>query len=155
MARRDHQTFEISAATGQGVPALLNAVGALLREVGEQERAAKAKADKPQERRRYTLEDADERAWRVVRQARHRFEVTGVAIERFTKMTNFDLEEGVERFQKALEASGISKELVRQGIEPGDVVHLAGHELIWDESSILEPENRRRSALERKLARKR
>ena len=155
MAERGHETFEISAATGEGVPALLNAVGALLRDVAERAREAKAKAEKPQERRRYTLEDADERAWQVIRQSAHHFAVTGVSIERFTKMTNFDLEEGVQRFQRALEASGIAAELERQGIEPGDVVHLAGRELIWDETSMLEPEKRRRSAAERKLARKR
>jgi GTP-binding protein len=64
-------------------------------------------------------------------------------------MTNFDLDDAVDRFQRVLEASGISGELERQGIEAGDVVHLAGHELAWGEQEELEQPSRR-TAAERK-----
>jgi GTP-binding protein len=77
--------------------------------------------------------------------------VTGAAIERLTKMTNWDLPDAVDRFQRVLEASGISAELERQGIEAGDTVHIAGQELTWGELEALElPEKRRRTAAERR-----
>jgi GTP-binding protein len=155
MSRRKLPTFEISAATGEGVQALMNAVSTRLREIElEQREAVKQQAA---ERRTYTLADADDKAWQVERLSRHHFRVLGIGIERFTKMTNFDLDEGGERFQKVLESSGISSELMRQGIQPGDLVHIADHELVWGEMEDLSvaPEHRRRTAAERKLARKR
>jgi GTP-binding protein len=153
MTRRKLPTFPISAATGEGVPALMNAVAAALREIELTAREAQKQA----ERKTYTLEDADERAWSVERLSRHHFQISGIGIERFTKMTNFDLDEGGERFQKVLASSGISAELVRQGIQPRDVVHVAGKELVWGETEALgvDPEKKRRTAAERKLARKR
>lgn len=135
LASEDRSVFAISAATGQGVPELMQAVAARLREVADRERE-EAKPDEP---RRYTIAAVDERAWEVRRRSAHHFEVTGVGIERFTRMTNFATEAGVERFQDVLESSGISGELTRQGIQPRDVVHIAGHELVWGEADDLEP----------------
>jgi GTP-binding protein len=154
MARRKLPTFAISAATGEGVVPLMNAVASSIREIATDAKEAKRKA---QEHRTYTLADVDERAWLIARLSQHRFQVSGVAIERFTKMTNFDLQEGGERFQKVLDAVGISAELSRQGIEPGDVVVVAGKELVWGDAEELkvDPAHRRRTANERKLARKR
>jgi hypothetical protein len=70
-------------------------------------------------------------------------------------MTNFDLIEGVARFQKILEASGIAKELTRRGVQVGDRVMIADRELIWGDLEELEPAGpRRRTARERYLGRK-
>ncbi len=129
-ARKDgHQVFRISGATGEGVPDLLNAIGAELRELREIEK----RPEKPQERRRYTLQDVDERVFNVARLSENEFKVTGVAIERLTKMTNFNLDDAVTRYQRVLERSGISAELERQKIQRGDTVIIAGHELTWGE----------------------
>jgi GTPase len=128
-----YRTFPISAATGSGVGPLLNAVAELVRE------AERAEAERPKaERRRYTIDNVDERAWQIQRLSDHDFAVTGAGIERFTKMTDFDNDESVERYQRVLERSGISQELERLGVEPGDVVHIAGRELIWGEEYELE-----------------
>jgi GTPase len=132
---RDYTVYPISAVTGEGVPELLQAVAALLREVQQQE----IETEKPQDRRRYTLENVDERAWSADRLSRHHFVVTGIGIERFTRMTDFSREEAVERFQRLLESSGISDELGRLGIEPGDVVHIANIELVWGDQEDLQP----------------
>ncbi len=64
--------------------------------------------------------------------------MTGIGIERLTKMTDFANDEAVERFQRVLESSGISEELTRQGVQAGDVVHIAGRELVWGEQDELE-----------------
>jgi GTP-binding protein len=154
MSRRRLPTFEISAATGEGVQGLMNAVSTSLREIEQQRRDEKKRIA---EHRTYTLADADDRSWRAERLSGHHFRITGTGIERFTKMTNFDLDEATNRFQKVLETSGISAELKRLGIEPGDVVHIADFELVWGELEELGvmPEPRRRTAAERKLARRR
>ena len=137
LEERGYAVFPISAVTGDGVPALMQAVATSLREIQEHEEAA----EKPQERRRYTLQNVDERAWEARRMSRHHFEVTGVGIERFTRMTDFAREEGVERFQRLLESSGISAELERLGVEEGDLVHIAEHELVWgDQDQPQQPE---------------
>ena len=132
---RGYSVFPISAVTGEGVQELLQAVAAVLREVQQHE----AEIEKPQERRRYTLENVDERAWNVDRLSRHHFAVTGIGIERFTRMTDFSRDEAVERFQRLLESSGISKELERLGVEAGDVVHIADFELVWGDQEELVP----------------
>jgi GTP-binding protein len=144
-----YSVFPISAATGEGVQPLLQAVATRLRTIQEEE----IEAEKPQERRRYTLENVDERAWSVERSSRHHFAVTGVGVERFTRMTDFSRDEAVERFQRLLESSGISAELERQGVEPGDIVHIAELELVWGEESELQPtQPGRRTKRERQRA---
>ncbi len=155
MARRALPVFSISAATGEGVGELLNAIAAELRAV---DLRAREKAQRlPDEPKVYTLADADDRAWQVERLSRHHFAITGSGIERFTRMTNFELIEGAERFQRLLERSGIAHELQRQGVEAGDVVHLADRELVWGEFDVLAPPEKptRRTAAERKAAKKR
>jgi GTP-binding protein len=122
-----YEVFDISAATGEGVPALLNATAAALREMAER----KEPVEKPQERRRYTLANTDERAYTVTRRSRHHFDVAGVGIERLTKMTNFSQDEAVRRFQRVLETSGIEAELEKLGVQPGDTVHIGEFDLVW------------------------
>ncbi|MCC6791437.1 MAG: GTPase ObgE [Thermomicrobiales bacterium] len=155
MSRRKLPTFQISAATGEGVAALMNAIAAELRDVEvRRKETLKAAAS---ERKTYTMADADEQAWEVDRESAHHFRVKGIGVERFTRMTNFNFDEGADRFQRMLKSSGINNELMRQGVQPGDIVHIADVDLVWGEAEELgvEPEKRRRTAAERKSARKR
>jgi Obg family GTPase CgtA-like protein len=128
------------------VPALLEATDVMVREARE----AAVQEQKPQERRRYTLDEADERAFKIERAEDNIFTVTGVAIERLTRMTNFDQMDSVERYQRVLDRSGISDELEKQGVEPGDTVIIAGHELTWGEEFELPELPNRRTAKERR-----
>lgn len=133
LSAEGYKVFEISAATGEGVPDLFNAVGSELRELAiREDEERKYHAEKPT-RRVYTIGNIDERAWDVVRTGEDSFQVTGVGIERFTRMTNFDQWEAAERFQRVLDRSGISAELKRQGVQTGDTVQIATHELVWGE----------------------
>ena len=146
---RGYQVFPISGVSGDGVPTLMQATASMLREL--EQRAAEEV--KPQERRRYTLSPQDEQAWEVTRISQHHFDISGIGIERFTKMTNFGSEEAVERFQRRLEATGISTELTRQGIEDGDVVHIGSFELIWGEQPETgEPDRKSRRTARQRLA---
>lgn len=123
--------FEISAATGEGVPELNNQIAAELRTIQVEEAEARKRSEATPKRRVYTIGNVDERAWDVQRTGEDTFLVTGVGIERFTAMTNFDLWEAAERYQRVLEGSGISAELTRQGVQQGDIVTIGTHELDW------------------------
>jgi GTP-binding protein len=146
------RVHEISAATGQGTDDLMNAVAEELREIVEREAETKRRSDEAPKRRVYTLGDVDERAWTVERLSRHHFRVTGVGIERFTRMTNFGVADSVERYQRVLEGSGITAELERQGIGEGDIVHIAEFEMPWgeqdEEGNLISADAFTRAALE-------
>jgi GTPase len=131
LAQDGRKVLEISAATGEGVTELFNEVASELREIEIAAAEQKRKdAEKPK-RRVYTIGNVDQRAWDVTRTGEDSFEVTGIGIERFTRMTNFDQWEATDRFQRVLDRSGISAELTRQGIQPGDTVSIANHDLVW------------------------
>ena len=133
LAESGHKVFEISAATGQGVSELFNQAGEELREMARTAAEQKRKAEEKPKRRVYTLGNVDSRAWDVVRTGEDTFLVTGIGIERFTRMTNFDQWEATDRYQRVLDRSGITAELTRQGVQEGDTVSIANHELIWGE----------------------
>lgn len=127
------KVFEVSAATHQGTEALMNAIATILRELAESE---PLNLTKPQQRRVYTLEGFDERLWDVNRVGSNKYLVTGIGIERLTRMTNFDLEDSVTRFQQVLKSSGIQKELEKLGVQDGDTVTIAGYDLHWGDQDL-------------------
>lgn len=68
-----------------------------------------------------------------IEQEEDRWRVTGIRIERAAAMTNWDYYEAQMRFQRILEAMGISKALEAAGIEDGEVVVIGDTELVWGE----------------------
>ena len=153
LAADEYPVVAISAVTGEGVRDLLRQVFERLREL-----PAAAPVAAPQERRVYTLETTPE-VWEAERISRHHFEVRGPKIERVTRMTDFANEEAADRFQRILEASGITSKLEELGVQAGDVVHIAGQELVWDEVTIQAEQReavqtrRRKTKRERTMAR--
>lgn len=130
------QVFVISAATGEGVSDLLEAVSRRLEELPRE----RPKVAEPAGVRVYRLDDESEDHWEVEQLSKHHYQVSGKRIERLLVMTDFSLPEAAERFQRALEASGISERLDQLGIEPGDTVHIADQELIWEQQLLEEEE---------------
>ncbi|HVL24700.1 MAG TPA: GTPase ObgE [Thermomicrobiales bacterium] len=131
LAREGYDVFEISAATGEGVTTLHNEIGARMRDIREAEaEERKLAAEKPR-RRVYTLGNVDERAWDIAQTAPDHFVVSGVGIERFAKMTNFDQWESADRFQRVLERAGILSELAKMGVKDGDTVQVGVFEMQW------------------------
>ncbi len=61
------------------------------------------------------------------------YRVRGRKVERLVAQTDFENEESATRFQRALARMGIERELERAGVQSGDLVRIAGHELEWDE----------------------
>jgi len=133
LEERGYRVFDISAATQTGVPELMKATAEILREA-----ELTPAPQKPQSRKIYTLEGVDERLWTVTRTGDSAFQVTGIGIERTTRMTNFDLEDAANRFQRVLTNSGIADELERQGIRSGDTVTIADYDLIWGDPDLEE-----------------
>lgn len=72
-------------------------------------------------------------AFTIEREGAHHWRVEGKEIERIVRMTNFDLEEAIDRFQRQLRALGITAALEEAGIQEGDTVRIAEVELEWQE----------------------
>jgi GTPase len=149
LEERGESVFEISGVTGEGVRELMQAMSQLLAEIPRPERPRMS------DERIYTLESMDDQAWHVEQLSEHHFQVSGVNLERRFRMTDFTLEEAAERFQRMLELWGISAKLESMGIQPGDFVHIAEDELIWDQAALdaeyalANPQRRRRTKRER------
>jgi GTP-binding protein len=57
--------------------------------------------------------------------------VSGEAIERAAKMTYWEFDQSVRRFQRILGALGIEEALRKAGVQPGDTVFIGEFELEW------------------------
>jgi GTPase len=135
LSERGFRSYPVSGGTREGLDKLLEAIAEEIRLADEVEATTSAAP----ERRVYTLESVDERAWQVKRTSAHRFVVEGIGIERFTRMTDFGNDEAVERFQRMLSTSGVAERLDKLDIQPGDVVVIADRELVWGDQDELEP----------------
>jgi GTP-binding protein len=67
----------------------------------------------------------------VERETDGAYRVRGRKVERLVTQTDFENEESATRFQRALARMGIERELERAGVQSGDMVRIAGHELEW------------------------
>lgn len=59
--------------------------------------------------------------------------VHGASIERAAAMTYWEYEQSVRRFQRILETIGVDEALREAGIQHGDTVFIADHELEWQD----------------------
>jgi len=57
--------------------------------------------------------------------------VTGEEVERLARMTDWNNEESMERFERILVARGIAALLDEAGVGLGDTVHIGDIELEW------------------------
>jgi GTP-binding protein len=125
--------FAISAATGEGVPPLLQHVAALLREMPDPIREAQLNAaGQPGEVLTWPIRAADPNAFTITPEDGG-FRVRGQKIEQLVSMLNFAQEESLDRLQRVLDRSGISQALRDAGIEEGDRVFIEKSELEWSE----------------------
>jgi GTP-binding protein len=122
---RGYQVFAISALTRQGVREVLNKVLLTLSELPpEPPPSVEVPVFRPEE---------DEDAFRVEREGRDRWRVTGERIERAAAMTYWEYDEAVLRFQRILKALGIQSALEEAGVQVGDTVCIGDYELEWTE----------------------
>jgi len=119
---RGQEAFAISAVTGEGISLLMRRVAGRLAELPEP----------PQEEVVVFRPLPDEKAFTIEREG-DAWRVRGVRIERAAAMTNWDYYEAVARFQRILEALGISQALEAAGVKDGDLVRIGSTELVWGE----------------------
>ena len=117
----------LSAATGEGLPALREGIAHLLPSAEEL-----AAAPEPAGVVVHRIESLGDHY--VVEREADGFRVRGKRIERLAAQTNFDVEESAERFQRNLARLGIDAELRRAGVAPGDTVRIGRQELEWEAS---------------------
>ena len=116
-----------SAATGEGVEAIVDACAKALAELRAQEEAAPRRPPpavvRPQpDSRRFAVEQA----------APHLFQVSGQAVERFVAMMELDEDEAVAETYRWLERRGVAAALHRAGCRPGDSVRIGQARLRWE-----------------------
>lgn len=120
-----YDPLAISAVTHESVRELLRRTVAVLDALPPQ-------AEESAERPVYTLGE-DPFAFEITRQPDGSFRVSGKRIERAVAMTYWDYDQAAARFQRILEAMGISQALRDHGIQPGDTVFIGDMELEWGE----------------------
>lgn len=75
----------------------------------------------------------DPREFEIIRQGNREWRISGVAIERAAKMTYWEHDGSVRRFQKLLDILGIKDALRKAGVQDGDTVSIGNFELEWQE----------------------
>ena len=122
MKAQGQRATSMSAVTGEGVKEMLGAVAEMLESLPrEKPPAVEGKVFRPaEEGKAFTITWEDD-AWRV----------RGAKVERVVAMTNWDLDEAVQRFQRMAEAMGLKAALREAGVQPGDTVRIGQVELEW------------------------
>jgi len=75
--------------------------------------------------------EVDPNLFEVAQEDEDTWRVTGVAIERSAKMTYWEHDGSIRRFQKLMERLGVDKALREAGIQEGDTVFVGNFELEW------------------------
>jgi GTP-binding protein len=119
-AERRIQTHAISAVSQQGVQELLWTMAERLATIPAE--IWTEEVDTPPA--------VDEKAF-TISSGKSGWHVRGIAIERAALMTNWDLDESAARFQRILEAMGITMALREAGVVEGDTVFVGEVELQW------------------------
>ena len=118
------EIFRISAATGEGIKELMQAISKLLKELPKEE----------------TIEASDERIVYTLKDDKEEFEVevvdgeyvvSGPAVERLMGRVNIQDNESMHYFQKQLTQLGIEAKLKAMGIKEGDSVKMLEWEFEW------------------------
>ena len=136
MNAQGQRAMSISAVTGEGVKEMLRSVAEMLASLppplhppqswggkrgGEEPATTEVKIFRPAEEGRALTITWEDDAWRV----------RGAEAERVAAMTNWDLDEAVQRFQRIADAIGLKAALRKAGVQTGDTVRIGEAELEW------------------------
>ncbi|HMM22784.1 MAG TPA: GTPase ObgE [Selenomonadales bacterium] len=124
MTKEGREVFPVSAATGEGLPQLMERVGALLTEY---------RAEPPEPLDTVVYQARPETAFTIRREDDGAFVVEGKDIEKLVAMTHFDNDEGLRRFQLIWRRLGIDEALRERGAKEGSTVRIRGMEFEFKE----------------------
>ena len=114
---KKHPIMEISAQAHKGTKELLKyAANVIVRQADEL-----AKTQDGEELPVIRLNN-NVLPWRVVNLKKGRYLVTGHRIEKFAKRTDYENVHGVNRLKDIMQKMGITHELIKQDIQPGDTI---------------------------------
>jgi GTPase len=122
LKQRFPQIRGISAATGEGVRDLTLAVARTI------EAAPMPQIVEPPHAR---IELGAPYAFHIERRDDGAFVVSGERVERLAAMTNFDSDEALARFERALGKMGVEKKLQELGAQEGDTVRIGPYEFTY------------------------
>jgi len=115
MEKLGYKIYPVSAATGEGLPELVQVAAQMLLEHVEE----------PEETDDTIVYEAKpEVEFTVGHDMDGAYLVRGKGIEKLVAMTNFDNEEGLRRFQQVFRRRGIEDALKENGIKEGDTVRI-------------------------------
>jgi GTPase len=120
------EPLAISAATGEGVDTLIQRVATLLAELPPPARMADVQPLAP-------ISEAEDMSFTIEREPDGGWRVYGRRIERIVKMTRWEYYDAVMRFQRILQALGITEALRERGVQEGDTVRIGDKELEWSD----------------------
>ncbi|MDR3589305.1 MAG: GTPase ObgE [Negativicutes bacterium] len=119
LAKEGREVYPISAATGEGLPQLMERAAQLLAEY----------KDEPAEPiDTVVFEAKPEEEYTIGRDEDGAFMVQGKGIDKLVAMTNFENDEALRRFQLIWRKLGIDISLRERGIKEGDTVRIRGME---------------------------
>jgi GTPase len=124
LEKRGYETLSISAVAHTGVRELLFRAAELV---------AAAPPPQPVEALPVYRAGSAEAEFTITREPDGGYRVTGAKIERAAKMTYWEFDEAVQRFQKILEVLGVRQALAKAGIQEGDTVYIGESELTWSD----------------------
>jgi GTP-binding protein len=114
------QILSISAASRINIKELLDTVASIVsKERARVEKIVEESTDKIPILR---LSD-DEKSW-IITKVDDGFMITGKSIESFSGRTDYDNEHSVQRLRDIMKKTGIMHELLRQGLNVGDIIHI-------------------------------
>jgi GTP-binding protein len=125
-----HEPMQLSAAIQMNTEDLVKRVFQMLDELPEEELVIEPEAE--EEMPVFELGE-DESVFSVEQDEEGIFHVTGARIERAAQMTHWNYDDAIMRFQRILEAMGVSEALEKAGVQPGDTVFIGDIELEWGE----------------------
>jgi GTP-binding protein len=123
------EPMAVSALTGEGLNQLM---GRAIEVVSETALPPPVEVDAVP-----VITPEDERNFTIYQDADGAYRVRGRRIERIVAMTKWDYYDAVMRFQRIMEALGITEALRAAGIEEGDYVRIGDKELEWSEENAL------------------
>jgi GTP-binding protein len=118
--------FPISAATREGVDALVQAMAAMLADMPV------SSGEHSDETLTWPVPEVDPNVF-TIEPERQGFRVRGKRIERLISMTNFAQPDSIMRIQRVMEASGINNALRSAGVNEGDMVYIEKAALTWSD----------------------
>ena len=119
------EVFPISAATGEGLKALIQRAAQLLATLPKEELQAEWKVN--------ATGDSQNDEFTISRDDSGAFIVEGKNIERLVAMTRFNDEEGLRRFHNILRRNGVDDALRARGVKEGDTVRIRDMEFEFSE----------------------